>query len=268
VAKAIIKVENLVKRFGEITAVNNINFAVKSGEIFAFLGPNGAGKSTTISMLTTMLRPTSGELFLDGHDVTRNQDLARKSFGIVFQDPALEEELTAYENMQIHAVLYGIPRNEQGPRIEDLLRLVDLWDRRDSMVKTYSGGMRRRLEIARGLLHHPKILFLDEPTLGLDTQTRNLLWDYVKKLSQTEGMTIFFTTHYLDEAEAVADRIAMIDHGKIIATGTVKELTKQTGTKTLEEAYLSLTGRSVRDETSLANNGLNVRTAQRNSRLR
>ena len=258
----------MVKHFGEIKAVDDISFEVLAGEIFAFLGPNGAGKSTTISMLTTMLRPTSGTLLLNHHDVTKEQANARKSFGIVFQDPALEEELSAYENMQVHAVLYGIPRAEQVPRIEELLKLVDLWERRDSMVKTYSGGMRRRLEIARGLLHHPKILFLDEPTLGLDTQTRNLLWEYVQKLRDNEGMTIFFTTHYLDEAEEVADRIAIIDHGKIVATGTSKQLAKQTGTTTLEDAYLELTGRTVRDETSLANNGLNVRTANRNMRLR
>lgn len=265
---SIIKATNVVKTFGEVKAVRGISFAVPAGEIFAFLGPNGAGKSTTISMLTTMLRPTSGELYLNGHNVATEQDSARKSFGIVFQDPALEEELTAYENMRIHAVLYGTPKAEQKARIEELLRLVDLWERRDSYVKTYSGGMRRRLEIARGLLHHPKILFLDEPTLGLDTQTRNLLWDYVKKLSDTEGMTIFFTTHYLDEAEAVADRIAIIDHGKIIAEGTAKQLAAQTKTKSLEQAYLQLTGKEVRDETSLSNNGLNVRTAQRNQRLR
>lgn len=264
----VIEARNVVKTFGDIKAVDDISFEVKEGEIFAFLGPNGAGKSTTISMMTTMLRPTSGKLLLNNHDVTREQASARQSFGIVFQDPALEEELTAQENMQIHAVLYGIPKNEQAPRIEELMRLVDLWGRKDSYVKTFSGGMRRRLEIARGLLHHPKILFLDEPTLGLDTQTRNLLWDYVKKLSDSEGMTIFFTTHYLDEAEAVADRIAIIDHGKIVATGTSQQLAKQTGTETLEEAYLELTGREVRDETSLANNGLNVRTAMRNRNIR
>jgi ABC-2 type transport system ATP-binding protein len=165
-------------------------------------------------------------------------------------------------------VLYGIPKKEQEVRVKELLELVDLWDRRDSLVRTYSGGMRRRLEIARGLLHHPTILFLDEPTLGLDTQTRNLLWDYVEKLSRHEGMTIFFTTHYLDEAEHVADRIAIIDHGKIITTGTVKELTSQTKTKTLEEAYLQLTGKEVRDKVSQSNNGLNMRNATRNSRLR
>jgi ABC-2 type transport system ATP-binding protein len=267
-SKTIIEAQNVIKRFGEITAVDDISFQVNRGEIFAFLGPNGAGKSTTISMLTTMLRPTNGKLFLNGHDVTKEQAKARKSFGIVFQDPALEEELTAYENMKVHAVLYGIPKNEQEERIQELMELVDLWDRKDSLVRTYSGGMRRRLEIARGLLHHPKILFLDEPTLGLDTQTRNLLWDYVEKLSRHEGMTIFFTTHYLDEAENVADRIALIDHGKIITTGTVSELTKQTKTKTLEEAYLQLTGKEVRDKTSQSNNGLNMRNATRNSRLR
>ncbi len=267
-SRPIIEAKDVVKRFGDITAVDGISFAVSEGEIFAFLGPNGAGKSTTISMLTTMLRPTSGKLTLNGHDVTREQDAARKSFGIVFQDPALEEELTAYENMAIHAVLYHVPKKEQAKRIEELLKLVDLWERRDSYVKTYSGGMRRRLEVARGLMHHPKILFLDEPTLGLDTQTRNLLWDYVKRLSETQGMTIFFTTHYLEEAEGVADRIAIIDHGKIVATGTTPQLTKQTNTKSLEEAYLQLTGKEVRDEVSLSNNGLNVRTARRNQRLR
>jgi len=267
-SNSVISARNVVKTFGDIKAVDDISFEVKVGEIFAFLGPNGAGKSTTISMLTTMLRPTSGKLMLNNHDVTREQDKARKSFGIVFQDPALEEELTAYENMKVHAVLYGIPKGDQEQRIEELLKLVDLWERKNSLVRTYSGGMRRRLEIARGLMHHPKILFLDEPTLGLDTQTRNLLWDYVEKLSKSEGMTIFFTTHYLDEAEAVADRIAIIDHGKIIATGTAKELARQTKTKKLEDAYLELTGRTVRDETSEANNGLNVRGAQRNSRLR
>ena len=268
VEKLAISAKNVVKRFGEIVAVDDISFEVKPGDIFAFLGPNGAGKSTTISMLTTMLRPTSGQLFLNGHDVTKEQDSARKSFGIVFQDPAVEEELTAYENMQMHAVLYSVPKKEQAIRIEDLMRLVDLWERRDSYVKTFSGGMRRRLEIARGLLHHPKILFLDEPTLGLDTQTRNLLWDYVRKLNDKEHMTIFFTTHYLEEAEAIAHNIAIIDHGKIIARGTAKQLAKQTGTKTLEQAYLQLTGKEVRDETSLSNNGLNMRTATRNRSLR
>jgi ABC-2 type transport system ATP-binding protein len=264
----IIEAVDVVKRFGDITAVDGISFKVQEGEIFAFLGPNGAGKSTTISMLTTMLRPTSGTLSLNGHDVTSQQKSARRSFGIVFQDPALDEELTAYENMMIHAVLYDVPKKDRASRIQALLELLDLWARRDNYVKTYSGGMRRRLEIARGLMHHPKILFLDEPTLGLDTQTRNLLWDYVQRLRDTEGMTIFFTTHYLDEAEAVADRIAIIDHGHIIATGTTKQLAELTNTETLEEAYLQLTGSEVRDETSLKNDGLNVRSALQRSKLR
>lgn len=264
----IISAKNLSKKYGKIIAVDGINFEIRKGEIFAFLGPNGAGKSTTISMLTTMLRPSAGRLILDGHDVTKDPNLARKSFGIVFQDPAVEEELTAYENMLVHAVLYGVPKSDQAGSIEKLLRLVDLWERQDSLVRTFSGGMRRRLEIARGLMHHPKVLFLDEPTLGLDTQTRNLLWDYVKKLSDSEGMTIFFTTHYLDEAEAIAHKIAIIDHGKIVATGSTAQLRKMTGTKSLEAAYLKLTGESVRDEASEANNGLNVRNVNRTGRLR
>lgn len=264
----IISAKNLSKKYGKIIAVDGINFEIRKGEIFAFLGPNGAGKSTTISMLTTMLRPSAGKLILDGHDVTKNPNLARKSFGIVFQDPAVEEELTAYENMLVHAVLYGVSKSEQADSIEKLLRLVDLWERKDSLVRTFSGGMRRRLEIARGLMHHPKVLFLDEPTLGLDTQTRNLLWDYVRKLSDSEGMTIFFTTHYLDEAEAIAHKIAIIDHGKIVATGSTAQLRKMTGTKSLEAAYLKLTGESVRDEASEANNGLNVRNVNRTGRLR
>lgn len=268
-SESIISAKNVVKRFGDITAVDGISFEVKEGEIFAFLGPNGAGKSTTIKMMTTMLRPTEGLIKLAGHDVTQEQDNARKSFGIVFQDPSLDEELSAYENMHLHALLYGIPKSEVRERVRELLELVELWGRKDSMVKTFSGGMRRRLEIARGLLHEPRILFLDEPTLGLDTQTRNLMWAYVKKLSEEKGMSIFFTTHYLDEAEDVATRIAIIDHGKIVATGTTAQLRKQTGTKTLEQAYLQLTGNTIRDDAEVGNNdGLNARMARRNQNLR
>jgi ABC-2 type transport system ATP-binding protein len=266
-AESIILAKNLVKKFGDFTAVDGISFDVKRGEIFAFLGPNGAGKSTTIKMLTTMLKPTSGTLKLAGHDVANERDTARKAFGIVFQDPSLDEELTAYENMQLHAVLYGVEKNKQAPRIEELLELVDLWGRKDSYVKTFSGGMRRRLEIARGLIHEPKVLFLDEPTLGLDTQTRNTMWSYVKKLSTDKGMTIFFTTHYLDEAEEVAQTIALIDQGTIVARGTTKELTKQTKTKTLEEAYLKMTGSGIREDSG-NNDGLNAKMALRNKRLR
>lgn len=268
-AQTIISADNVVKTFGEVKAVRGISFDVKQGEIFAFLGPNGAGKSTTIKMMTTMLRPTSGLLKLAGHDVTKERDSARKAFGIVFQDPSLDEELSAYENMELHGVLYGVPKAEREVRIKELLELVDLWVRKDSMIKTFSGGMRRRLEIARGLLHEPRILFLDEPTLGLDTQTRNLMWNYVKKLSQEKGMTIFFTTHYLDEAEDVAQRIAIIDHGEIVASGTTPELCKQTKTKSLEAAYLSLTGETTRDDNEIGNNdGLNAKMARRNTNLR
>jgi len=246
--KDIISIENLTKSFGDVVAVDGISFNVKEGEIFAFLGPNGAGKSTTIKMLTTLLRPSSGKLKLAGYDVSRQQSDVRRSFGIVFQDPSVDDELTAYENMMLHAVLYGVPKIEAKKRIEELLSLVELWDRKDSRVKTFSGGMKRRLEVARGLLHHPRVLFLDEPTIGLDTQTRRLLWDYIKQLSVKKGMTIFFTTHYLEEAEEAAERIAIIDHGKIIAIGSTKELEKLTNTKNLEEAYLQLTGKDIRDE--------------------
>jgi ABC-2 type transport system ATP-binding protein len=268
-AETLISAQAVTKKFGELTAVDDISFDVHRGEIFAFLGPNGAGKSTTIKMMTTMLRPTSGTIKLNNHDVAKEQDSARKAFGIVFQDPSLDEELSAYENMYLHATLYATPKSERAARIKELLELVELWKRKDSMVKTFSGGMRRRLEIARGLLHEPKILFLDEPTLGLDTQTRNLMWEYVRRLARDKGMTIFFTTHYLDEAEDVADRIAIIDHGKIVARGTTPELTKQTGTKTLEQAYLKLTGETLRDEAEMGNNdGLNARMARRNQNLR
>ncbi|HUD05832.1 MAG TPA: ATP-binding cassette domain-containing protein [Candidatus Saccharimonadales bacterium] len=243
-----ISAEKVTKRYGSFTAVDNIDFKVKHGEIFAFLGPNGAGKSTTIKMLTTLLAPTSGKLTLAGYDVVKQQYKARKSFGIVFQDPSVDDELTAYENMQLHAVFYKVPRSERSERITTLLKLVELNDRRDHLVRTFSGGMKRRLEIARGLLHHPEVLFLDEPTLGLDTQTRALMWDYVKGLSKDKGTTIFFTTHYIEEAEQVADRIAFIDHGRIVATGTATELREQTKTDSLEQAYLALTGKELRDE--------------------
>jgi len=246
--KTAISVANLTKKFGDFTAVDDVSFDVQQGELFALLGPNGAGKSTTIKMLTTLLKPTSGKLTLAGHDVAKAKDSVRKSFGIVFQDPSVDTEMSAYENMELHAALYGIKTADAKARIQGLLTLVELWDRKDTLVKNFSGGMKRRLEIARGLLHHPHVLFLDEPTLGLDTQTRNLLWDYVRKLNQEEGMTVFFTTHYLEEAEAVAKRIAIIDHGKLIALGTTAQLTKQTNTKTLEQAYLALTGKTVRDE--------------------
>jgi ABC-2 type transport system ATP-binding protein len=243
-----IRAQGLVKKFGDFTAVDNIAFDVAKGEIFAFLGPNGAGKTTTIKMLTTLLRPTSGSVSLDGLDPVTHQTAARKQFGIVFQDPSVDDELTAYENMDFHGVLYSVPRKLRQERIETLLKLFELWDRRKDQLKQFSGGMRRRLEIARSLLHTPKIIFLDEPTLGLDPQTRNQLWTLVKKLNDEEHVTVFLTTHYMEEAERVAHRIAIIDHGKIIAQGTPDELKTQTGTETLEQAFLVLTGNTIREE--------------------
>ncbi len=243
-----IHAQSLRKTFGDVTAVDDVSFDVGPGEIFAFLGPNGAGKTTTIQMLTTLLTPTSGRITLDGLDPRKVPHEVRRRFGIVFQDPSLDGELTAYENMDLHGVLYGVPRRTRVERIESLLRLFELWDKREGIVKTFSGGMKRRLEIARGFLHTPKILFLDEPTLGLDPQSRNQLWTHVKHLNQTEHVTVFLTTHYMDEAERVAHRIAIIDHGRIVAQGTAQELKAQTGTDSLEAAFLALTGSTIRDD--------------------
>ena len=246
----IIEVTGLTKKYGEITAVDNISFSIKRGDIFAFLGPNGAGKTTTIKMLTTLLNPTSGKIFIDGHDPSTHQNRIRRSFGIVFQDPSLDEELTALENMEFHGALYRVPKDIRKQRIEELLKFVELWDRRKDLVKTFSGGMSRRLEVARGLIHHPKILFLDEPTLGLDPQTRNHIWSHITKLNEQENMTVFLTTHYMEEADKIARTIAVIDHGKIIAQGTSAKLKEQTDTSTLEEAFLKLTGTTIRKESA------------------
>src|ERR1700739_4451988 len=232
-----IRAQGLVKRFGDFTAVDNIAFDVAKGEIFAFLGPNGAGKTTTIKMLTTLLRPTSGSVSLDGLDPVTDQNAARQQFGIVFQDPSVDDELTAYENMDFHGVLYSVPKKLRQERIETLLKLFELWARRKDQVKQFSGGMRRRLEIARSLLHTPKIIFLDEPTLGLDPQTRNQLWTLAKRLNEEEQVTVCLTTHYMEEAERVAQRIPIIDHGEIIAQGSPDELKRQTGAESLEQAF-------------------------------
>lgn len=247
-SEEIISVANLTKKFKDFIAVDDISFSVTAGEIFAFLGPNGAGKSTTIKILTTLNDPTSGEITLNGFSTRKDKAGVRKSFGIVFQDPSLDDDLTAIENMQLHAALYNVPNSIKNKRIEELLNFVELWDRRNDFVKTFSGGMKRRLEIARGLLHHPKILFLDEPTIGLDPQTRNHMWQYIQNINKKENMTVFFTTHYMEEAERVADRIAVIDHGKIIAEGTADSLKKQTKTDNLEDAFLALTGKRIREE--------------------
>lgn len=244
----LIRVSNLTKKYGELTAVDDVSFTVREGEVFAFLGPNGAGKSTTIKMMTTITRPSCGSIILNGYDCLSQQKEARKSFGIVFQDQSVDEELTALENMEFHGVIYGVPRQLRRKRIQALLKMVGLWDRKDEYVKKFSGGMKRRLEIARGLIHHPRILFLDEPTLGLDPQTRNKIWGHIKKLNSEEGMTIFFTTHYMNEAEDVADEIAVIDRGRIIAGGACEEIKISTGSRTLEEAFLELTGREVREQ--------------------
>jgi len=224
-----ITIENLTKKFNGLIAVDNISFNIEKGEIFGLLGPNGAGKTTTISMLATMLTPTAGKAFVNGFDVNKNQDEVRNSIGIVFQDQSLDEELTAYENMDFHGRLYRIPKKTREKRIIELLQLVGLEDRENDLVKTFSGGMKRRLEIARGLLHEPKILFLDEPTLGLDSQTRNHIWQYIKKLNEEKNITIVLTTHYMEEADKLCHRVAIIDKGKIIALNTPTKLKEEIG---------------------------------------
>jgi ABC-2 type transport system ATP-binding protein len=223
-----IKVENLVKRFGNITAVNNVSFEVEEGTIFGFLGPNGAGKTTTINILCTLLASTSGKATISGYDCKEAPSEVRKSIGIVFQDPTLDKDLTAYENLMFHAYLYDVKRSEMKELIHDALHFVGLYERRKDLVKKFSGGMKRRLEVARGLIHRPRVLFLDEPTLGLDPQTRASLWEFIVKLPEKHNVTIFMTTHYMEEAE-VCDRIAIIDNGKIISTGTTEELKKTIG---------------------------------------
>jgi len=223
-----IEVRNLLKKFGSIVAVNGISLEIEYGEIFALLGPNGAGKTTTISILATLLKPTSGEAKINGYDVVKEAAKVRQSIGIVFQDPSLDDRLTARENLDIHGRLYHMSREERQRRIEEVLEMVELLDRADSIVKTFSGGMRRRLEIARGLMHKPKVLFLDEPTLGLDPQTRRHIWEYVEKL-RDEGVTVLLTTHYMEEADYLADRIAIIDAGKIVAEGSPSELKDSVG---------------------------------------
>ncbi len=219
----IIEVKNLVKDFKKVKAVDGITFSVKEDEIFGFLGPNGAGKTTTINIICTLLSKTSGEVTLCGYDVVRERNKIRNSIGMVFQDPSLDDRLTALENLYFHGLLYNIPRSTLKERSEEVLEIVNLTSRKSNLVSTYSGGMKRRLEIARGLLHYPRILFLDEPTLGLDPQTRNKIWDYIIKLKKTKNITIFLTSHYMEETE-ICDRIAIIDKGKIIALDSPENL--------------------------------------------
>jgi ABC-2 type transport system ATP-binding protein len=239
-----IRATDLTRRFGGRTAVDGISFDVPAGEIFAFLGPNGAGKTTTIKMLTTLLSPTSGSIKIDGLDPMRQPNEVRRRFGIVFQDSSLDQGLTAMENLELQGALYGVPRAARRERSETLLKAFALWDRKDGEVKEFSGGMKRRLEVARALLHTPKVLFLDEPTLGLDPQTRNQLWAYVEEMNRTEGVSVFLTTHYMEEADRVATRVAIIDHGRIVVTGTPQQLKESTRTQSLEAAYLAIVGTS------------------------
>ncbi len=220
---------NLVKRFGKFTALDGISFEVKEGEIFGLLGPNGAGKTTTISILSTTINLTSGHASIYNRDVVKSKDDARKLIGIVFQDPSLDEELTGRENLDFHARLYGIKGNDKREAIDRVLKLVELEDKADKQVKTYSGGMKRRLEIARGFMHKPKVLFLDEPTIGLDPQTRRKIWEYIVKLNKKEKLTILLTTHYMEEADAICSRIAIIDHGRIIRLDTAEKLKDSLG---------------------------------------
>ena len=235
----IVVVENLVKKFKDVIAVDGISFTIRRGEIFALLGPNGAGKTTTIHVIATLLKPTSGEVFVGGYEVTREPNKVRSKIGIVFQDPSLDNQLTAYDNMYIHGKLYGLKGRELHDKIMELLEFVDLKQCAHKQVKYFSGGMRRRLEVAKSLLHEPELLILDEPTIGLDPQSRAKIWDYIRVLKREYDMTVLLTTHYMDEAEELANRVAIMDHGKIIAVGTVEELKAMLGKDVI---YLTLEG--------------------------
>ena len=242
-----IEVQNLTRKFNGLTAVDHISFDVQKGELFGFLGPNGAGKTTTINMLTTQLIPTEGSAKIAGFDVVRDPRSVRKAVGIIFQDPSLDVELTAWENLKFHGMLYNVRGSELKKQGDFLLDMVELFDRKNSIVKNFSGGMKRRLEIARGLLHEPQVLFLDEPTLGLDPQTKTKIWEYIFRIQKRQDMTIFLTTHSMDEAE-YCDRVAIIDRGKIIALDAPSALKEKTGEKTMNEVFLALTGKDFRDE--------------------
>lgn len=251
----IIKTDNLTKKFNGFTAVDHISFSVKKGEIFGFLGPNGAGKTTTIKMLTTLLYPTEGSAILSGFDIIKKRDKVRKNIGVVFQDPALDTELTGRENLDYHARMYGLNKDNRKKRSAEVLELVDLEDKKDVQVKKYSGGMKRRLEIARGLMHYPTVLFLDEPTLGLDAQTRRAIWEYIKKINKEEKTTIFLTTHYMDEADYLCDRIGIIDHGKILVMDSTFNLKNAVGNDviTLSCSELDKFGRRLGEEPWIKN---------------
>jgi ABC-2 type transport system ATP-binding protein len=244
-----IRVENLSKKFNGLTAVDSISFTIQQGEIFGFLGPNGAGKTTTINMLCTLLKPTSGKAQVGCCDTVKEPNRVRREIGIIFQDPSLDDRLTAEDNLRFHGYLYHMKKEVIDQQITKVLDLVELTDRRKHFVRKFSGGMKRRLEIARGLMHSPKILFLDEPTIGLDPQTRAHIWEYVIKMREETGLTIFLTTHYMQEAE-VCDRVAIIDHGQIIALDTPANLMEKNSEKTLEDVFLKLTGKQIRPQSS------------------
>jgi ABC-2 type transport system ATP-binding protein len=254
-----VEVRNLTRRYGRLEAVKGVTFEVAEGEVFGFLGPNGAGKTTIINMLCTLLRPTGGSALVNGYDIVGQRSEVRRSIGLVFQQPTLDEALTAEQNLRFHAYAYGVPAGLRERRIRELLTMVELWDRRSSKVRTFSGGMKRRLEIARGLLHRPRVLFLDEPTLGLDPQTRRRIWEYLSEIRARDSLTIFLTTNYMDEAEQ-SDRIAVIDHGRIVALDTPAQLKSAVGgdlgqpmeetgllRPTLDDVFMHLTGREIRD---------------------
>ncbi|MDZ7391715.1 MAG: ATP-binding cassette domain-containing protein [candidate division KSB1 bacterium] len=220
----VVQVQELTRRFKAITAVDGVTFSVQRGELFGLLGPNGAGKTTLIRMLTTLLQPTSGRAWVAGHEVTKARDRVRACIGIVFQEPALDRQLTGRENLDFHARMYGLKASERRARIGEVLELVELSDRADDLVEHYSGGMQRRLEIARGLINHPQVLFLDEPTLGLDAQTRRKIWEHIRTMNRNHRTTIMLTTHYMEEADALCDRVAIIDRGRIVALDRPKKL--------------------------------------------
>jgi ABC-2 type transport system ATP-binding protein len=224
-----VETERMRKEYGKLVAVDCLDLKIEEGEIFGLLGPNGAGKTTTLSMLSTLVKPTSGTGRVNGYDIIKQPDQVRRSIGIVFQDPSSDDILTGWENLYLHALMFGVPKNERKKRIQYVLGLVDLQDRANDIVKKYSGGMRRRLELARGLLHNPRILFLDEPTLGLDPQTREHIWAYIENLVKSESVTVIITTHYMDEADRLCNRVAIIDHGKVIALDRPSALKTKVG---------------------------------------
>ena len=240
----IVDVHEVSRRFGKHSAVKDLSFQIPEGTVFGLLGPNGAGKTTTIRMITTLLQPTGGVITVGGCDVTKDPTGVRRQIGVVFQDPSHDEQLTAVENMRLHAKLYRLCARVREGRIEELLRMFDLWDRRDSKLKTYSGGMKRRLEIARGLLHTPRLLILDEPTLGLDPQMRHQLWSQVRALRDKEGVTVLLTTHYMSEVERVADLLAIIHHGALVCRDSPERIKADCNASSLEEAFMSLTSES------------------------